>query len=37
MIDYGCMGDSGIEIDEKIQKAIKECDIIVTSGGVSMG
>ena len=31
------MKDSGAAIDAKFQDAIKECDLIVTSGGVSMG
>ena len=35
--DYGCMRDSGQEIDEIMVKATEECDIVVTSGGVSMG
>lgn len=35
--DYGAVGDSEAELDEVMQKASKECDIVVTSGGVSMG
>ena len=39
MINLGNVKDSGPEIDAKMQEAIteKKCDLIVTSGGVSMG
>ena len=38
-IDLGTVGDTGAEIHNAINAAIDEtkCDIIVTSGGVSMG
>ncbi|CDW71322.1 molybdopterin biosynthesis [Stylonychia lemnae] len=35
--DYGIVGDNGILLDEELQRASNECDILVTSGGVSMG
>ena len=35
--DYGIVSDNGQLLDEILQKASNECDIIVTSGGVSMG
>ena len=37
VVDLGTVKDSGAAIDAKFQDAIKECDLIVTSGGVSMG
>lgn len=35
--DYGTVSDNVEELDSAIQKAAKECDVIITSGGVSMG
>ena len=37
MKDYGTVGDSYEALHEVMQKACSECDIVVTSGGVSMG
>lgn len=37
MIDLGIIKDDGAAIDEAIKQATKNCHIIVTSGGVSMG
>jgi molybdenum cofactor synthesis domain-containing protein len=31
------MVDEGLEIDKKMMEAVAQCDIVVTSGGVSMG
>ena len=38
-IDLGTVGDTGTEIHNAVESAINDsqCDIIVTSGGVSMG
>ena len=35
--DYEAVGDTEAELDAAMQKASLECDIVVTSGGVSMG
>lgn len=35
--DYGTVSDRYESLHEKMQKATQECDIVVTSGGVSMG
>ena len=35
--DYGTVGDTLEELHAAMQKATTECDIVVTSGGVSMG
>jgi gephyrin len=35
--DYGAVGDNHEELDQVMQRATRECDIVVTSGGVSMG
>ena len=35
--DYGTVSDREESLHEAMQKATKECDIVVTSGGVSMG
>lgn len=36
-LDLGTVGDSGSQIDEAITQAVSDCDLLVTSGGVSMG
>ncbi len=36
-VDLGTVRDSGSYIDEAIRPAVADCDILVTSGGVSMG
>ena len=36
-LDLGTMRDDGESIHAKMQEAIEKCDLIVTSGGVSMG
>jgi gephyrin len=35
--DYGTVSDEYEELHTAMQKATKECDIVITSGGVSMG
>ena len=35
--DYGAVGDTEEELHSAMQTATSECDIVVTSGGVSMG
>ncbi len=35
--DYGTVSDRYESLHEMMQKATSECDIVVTSGGVSMG
>ena len=35
--DFGTVSDREDSLHEAMQKATKECDIVVTSGGVSMG
>lgn len=35
--DYGVSSDSREDLHQVMQKATKECDIVITSGGVSMG
>jgi molybdenum cofactor synthesis domain-containing protein len=35
--DYGTVSDREESLHEAMQRATKECDIVVTSGGVSMG
>ena len=37
IVDLGSVGDSGDEIDRVMQEATLQCDVIVTTGGVSMG
>ena len=37
VIDYGTVSDREDSLHEAMQKATKECDIVVTSSGVSMG
>ncbi len=37
IVDYGIIKDKQNDIDGIMQKATAECDIVVTSGGVSMG
>ena len=37
VIDLGIIKDDGAAIDEAIKRATTDCQIIVTSGGVSMG
>jgi gephyrin len=35
--DYGIVTDQGLLLDEILTKATSECDLVITSGGVSMG
>lgn len=37
IIDYGIVRDLGNELAVVLQKATQECDIVLTTGGVSMG
>lgn len=37
VVDFRIVRDVGAELDQKMQEATLECDIVVTSGGVSMG
>ena len=37
IIDYGVSSDRREDLHQVMQKATKECDIVITSGGVSMG
>lgn len=36
-VDMGIARDTEKELQEKITEALKKCDVLVTSGGVSMG
>jgi gephyrin len=35
--DYGICKDNETELDEKLRTILSECDMVITSGGVSMG
>lgn len=37
VLDFGTMRDFAEDIHEKMQKALSEVDLLVTTGGVSMG
>ena len=37
IIDYGIVRDQGTDLDPVMQKASSECDIVISTGGVSMG
>jgi gephyrin len=37
IIDFGIVRDRGTELDAALSKAANECDILITTGGVSMG
>jgi len=36
-VDLGSVADTGVAIDQVMRQAIQKCDLIVTTGGVSMG
>ena len=36
-IDLGCLPDDPNKIDSALQRAASECDVLITSGGVSVG